>query len=59
MNEEVDAAKELIDKKHNETQGAEKDQAESQVLLMEAHQLIKDRKKEIEHRENLIKQLES
>lgn len=34
------AYKEMVNQKNMETQGAEKDQAESQVLLIEAQQLI-------------------
>lgn len=41
-----------------ETQGAEKEQAESQVLLVEAQALIKDREQEIERVQKLAKELD-
>lgn len=56
LTEEIKACKDLLLEKHRQTEGAEKEQAEANVLLMEAQQILNHK---ITECEDLSAQIES
>ena len=52
LNEQIKACKELLAEKHNQTAGFQQENAETQVLLVEAQDILNQKLAECEEMEN-------